>query len=210
MHSGGPTIAFRGANRCIQGGQPLHSGGPTVASTRDSTNKTWGATFLRPRPRQRRGGRRPPSDDPDLDRGGGVRGRGPGRQARLDRRAGGGGQSDTQSDNVGGANRCIQGGQPLHPGGPTVASRGANRCIQGGQPLHQHAIRPIKPGVRPSDDPDLDRGGGVRDGRPSGKPARPPDLKTTPFPALNPSFPARRILHTPVVLRRGEDGATEA
>ena len=45
---------------------------------------------------------------------------------------------------------------------PTVASRGANRCIQGGQPLHQHVIRPIKPGVRPSDDPDLDRGGGVR------------------------------------------------
>ena len=71
-----------------------------------------------------------------------------GRQARLDRRAGGGGQSDTQGDKVG----------------------GANRCIQGGQPLHQHAIRPIKPVVRPSDDPDLDRGG-RSDGRPSGKPA---------------------------------------
>ena len=39
-----------------RGGQPLHPGGPTVASTCDSTNKTGGATFRRPRPRQRRGG----------------------------------------------------------------------------------------------------------------------------------------------------------
>ena len=116
-------------------------------------------------------------------------------KARLDRRAGGGGQSDTQSDNVGGANRCIQGGQPLHPGGPTVASTRDSANKTGGA-----TFRRPRPRQR--------RGG--QDGRPSGKPARPPDLKTTPFPALNPSFLARRILHTPVVLRRGEDGATEA
>ena len=118
MHSGGPTVAFRGANRCIQGGQPLHSGGPTVA--------------FRGANRCIQGGQPLHSGGPTVA--------------------------------FRGANRCIQGGQPLHSGGPTVAFRGANRCIQGGQPLHQHTIRPIKHGVRPSYDPDLDRGEGVDGG----------------------------------------------